>query len=296
MKRKNRYLYRSRRDDDRVRRDYIGCVADPAVALLARRRRLNSIMRREQLKRRSREDEQLRCDEPVLQRLSDSIGYWPLLDAAVAKMSPEQRRQLLLCRSDDDDRGPLLLESMEMIPTQREFQSLCKAAEEGDPAAIEQLNGVLRQVPEVVAGLTDLVSAGRRLVIEYLANDSVVANMAFNQKIGHQIDLLIQDNADDPLGRLFAEVVAVAYLDALRSSLGSTRHLSSQRASKQWSGASNRSATRFDRIASAYRKHQQRWLSTNPAVPARPADVAAMVTNNPNDLDSPTSINQGTQS
>ncbi len=287
LPRKDRYHYRSWRDDEgRVRRDYLGKTSDPAVSLLARTYRLDTIIQHQQLKRCRREHEELCRDEGVFVRLSASSRYWPLLDAAYEQMTPEHRR-LLFAACDCLDEGYLLIESPEMAPTEREFRSLCQAADAGDPAAAAQLAAVLDQVPDVVAGMTDLLAAARRIVVDFIADGSQVVAEATNRTIDSHMRLLVDETCDDPLGKMYAEIVAVAWLDAMRCAVGSARGSSSQRASTFWSGAASRSATRFARIASGYRKHVDRWCnnekSPSSAVPAAAADAADNVTQQPID-------------
>ena len=159
-----KYLYRTRRIGDRVRRTHLGKTSDRWVEMIGRLRAFCRNSRKAWLTQRRGEMEQSRAGETVTKRLARLVDYWPVLNVCSELLGPFD-----LPESQQSPKSPFMsteTEPFDMLPKRNELSRLIRSADAGDSEAQNQLSALLKQFPQIVADMASFVEIAKRTVVD----------------------------------------------------------------------------------------------------------------------------------
>lgn len=244
----NRYLTRTVRQDGRHQRVYLGAVSCRFAQIAHRRRRLVGATTAFGRSQRRREIAAHKCDEPTLIELVGRIKFWKTLRKLRAmKMETTQ--------STWTAEPPRL-------PSLQRFNLVCRRAEAGDSVAKLELHQWLRDYPVWLNEVTDLLAIAQDQVIDALAGDDSATKVLLRERLKSDASEIDKLRGDDPLMRIFAEIVVLASLDAKRCQVMALRKDGELVSRKYWASAADRAMKRFERLVPAFQKAMRYAVDT----------------------------------
>jgi hypothetical protein len=140
------------------------------------------------------------------------------------------------------------------------LQRVSALAAAGDQMASQQMDCWCRDFPELLEAATDLTGLVRQQVIEFLSGDSPVTAELIKRKLDDATSSLTAELLPDPLAKLMAEAVTVAWYDFMRCQLASQRIIGDAKSAKYWDRACDNSQRRWLSISTAFEQFRESQL------------------------------------
>ena len=258
------YKYKSVRHGGKVKKLYVGSMANPDVELLHRTQELQKAASAAASAAREAEFRQIANVEIYLGALGKLVAKWK----SVYRAWWFARVDLPANQPNRTADGPQVIELigryLGMLPNQRTFRSWCRRAEGGDAAAVEQLESLLAATPDFVQQAVDLLAIAKQGFIEGIAADSQMTRGAVALKIDAKEKELGGRNCEGPLVQLLAGTTVVFWMDVTRCQAALSRSGISQKERKAWSDMADRASKRYVHAADALRRCREAVADGNP--------------------------------
>lgn len=200
-----RYYYQARRRDGRVTKQYVGALADPVVALLAREDRLTKaeLLAHKEVRNTERNEY-----EAVNVRLSASQKQLRRMLHKWRQSRAHQGGRRILkntttSRAGRDQRQPL---------TRDEFEELVKQAESGDAEALAEIRTLMQSNPATWLPFGDLTEHVKRIFLSLMVHGNVVARESLNLQLEELTQSLLQGQVS-PVRKLVIDQIVLCWLD-----------------------------------------------------------------------------------
>ena len=145
--------------------------------------------------------------------------------------------------------------------TPARFNRLRVAAQNGDPAAKQELDMQSRKHREAIAASLDLIEIAKAVVIDGLAESNDSLREILRAKIQHQLIELDIDQCQNALERLLCEVCAVTSMNAIKNQMLCLQETGNQGTAKfrlAIAASSNRQQAIAAKSLADYRRKQGR--------------------------------------
>lgn len=245
------YVTRTYRVANGIRKAHLGTTGDPNARYLFRRYRLWKAEQRMAFENATQEIE--RGDEinPLMRVLDQSRKYWSVLQ----KFFLPQTFEEMIVPDEPPDVAKLSIE-LEKLPAPKRMNELCRLADEGSESARRIVNRLFRQADGLSRSLFNVTKVARELVESELAGDSYAVRKAIKEQMDERIAELTHCKTTDsnPLREMYCEMLAVAWLDSLKSTLAASRGSTTASLQKKLDSQADRACRRYSRLASAFSK------------------------------------------
>lgn len=144
--------------------------------------------------------------------------------------------------------------SLQSLPAKRAFHRLCQDADAGLPDAVAQLRKLIDQTPDLLDSMSNMVSVVRDSALRLIMEDNILYREALEAKIREMQESIKSEHKDDPIRGMAAEILAVAYLDAMRCSLLAAKDHEKHSDEVHYQRLADRSLRRFERMHVHYEK------------------------------------------
>ena len=196
-----RYLYRAKREGNRVRKEYIGACSDPVVALMARKDRLRKAETQARREAVAREQDWYAAVDALLQQ------YGAQMDATLAAWMDTRGYR----RSRSGDWQPIIRRRKTAMD-KGDFLALVKRAEQGTEEAAEEIRELMENDIDTWRPFGDLSHHVKQLFLDQVAAENVLVRESLKLRLDRlKADLLAKDNS--PIRELLVDQVILCWLD-----------------------------------------------------------------------------------
>lgn len=239
----NKYLARTFRQGGKLHRRYIGKATDPVAQLLFDDEELAKAH-----EAAYQADCQLEKDNDIAaSKTLDSLCQWSSNWKVITQLKEMQMRS-----------KPTEVTATERVcPGLHAFNETCRRANEGDPDAQRQIDIWIAETPQILSDATDMIETARDYLIQFAGSASAESSAIWETKIDSDVSAILEEAGDDPFSRMCAEVVALAKMDVMRSSMMPYLAGGDMKRSSYWGTAVGRSQKRWIKISKAFRQHQK---------------------------------------
>ncbi|WP_413431931.1 hypothetical protein [Crateriforma spongiae] len=140
------------------------------------------------------------------------------------------------------------------FPGLQRFNRVCRRANAGDVSAQAQLDHWLDDFPGLLSDATDFVAVAQAELIDFLSGGSEETKALLRARIDRQSTELQGMTRDDPLLKLYADVIMLAFFDLLRCSTAAARRIDTVKTATYWDRAAERAQKRWRQVSDAFRK------------------------------------------
>lgn len=239
------YVTETLRVGDKVVKKHLGSADKPALAFLHRSSRLQATTKRGLREQVARWRKGSTSIELAMNRLVDYVEHHKTLAAAISfsgRQNPKMQHQP---QSQTDEQQ--VQQDFETLPSAEEFDAICKRAELGDPDSIARVEYIVHRSPQLVDAICDLIELARKLVIADASGNSVLMAMGLHKRMRDNIEQLKQQQPDDLVHAMKAELVVLSHLDAMRCALQACKRYDSHSDAEHAQKLAERSLKRFQR-------------------------------------------------
>lgn len=245
----NKYVTRTSRRDGRLQKRYIGKATDPVVQLFLESERLAHA---DELAYREACDREQEIDIAASKSL-DWLCQW----------SSRWKVILLLREREMHSKPTVTTASGQKPPGLHKFTSTCRLAEKGDDDAQRQVDAWIAETSEILNDATDIMAIARDHLMRFVGSASAEDSLLWQKRIDMDISAILREAGDDPLTRMYAEVVVLAMLDVMRSSLMPYLAGGDMKRSTYWGKAMDHAQRRWTKITKAFQQYLKH-LKKNP--------------------------------
>lgn len=248
----NLYLYETRRIDGKVVQQYLGEANTPSLVFLRRTDDLHQGMRkrnREEVRRTVRDsdaiEEVLRVIDLYLRRIPTIRNMSDLKFKQPVKQSTTKRSGSSFDPSD-------MAVVVKRIPVEKAFRRLHRAAKGGDADAAKKLAKAVATSEDLLASFSDFVAMARWMVLQQFAQADSVVRQSMEAKFESFQSLLQKSTPDDPALEMMAEILVVAYMDAMRCALLAAHRYDNKSDAVHFQRLADRSAARYAKLQETF--------------------------------------------
>jgi hypothetical protein len=140
------------------------------------------------------------------------------------------------------------------LPARKDFRRLSKAADQGDKMAAKKLDEACSASKKLMESFSDFVSMAKWMVAKQFSQGNMMQVKSIQAKAEQQEADLAKRAGDDPLLKMHAEIVVVAYIDAMRCALLAAHQYDFKTEAEHFQRLADRSAKRFTKISGDFAK------------------------------------------
>lgn len=245
------YVTRTIREGDKVRKIHLGNLADPSIQYIFRSYRLK------------KQEKQIAAELVVeaIDRTCEISPLMGLLEAStkhlptLTRFSNPKTLQGIVMPDEPPDIANLRIE-LEKLPVPKRVNELCRLADDGDADAQRMINRLFWQVDGLSRSLFNVVTLAKDQIRRDLAGDSYVTQKAIEEQMNETVEVLFENSCakKTPLRRMYCEILAVAWLDALRCTLSLSRGDANASMQKKLETNADRACRRFSKLSAVFSK------------------------------------------
>lgn len=247
------YVTRTTRMGTKIVKRHVGTLTDPAADFVFRTNRLTKATRQADIKHLDHQRGQDKLIERTMDLLVSFSRCWHVLYLLAVDEPPAGTIPM----NRDTGNSQRLSNSLGQLPDTNAFKRLCRAADRGDSHAQAALDDLVAESDVILQEVFSPTGTARRLVTDSLAGESYFLRQVIDQRLSEVISHFETTNKD-PLTRMYAEVTAIAWLDACRCSVAAVRETRRRADGKYEQSLADRACRRFQRIAAAMERHRER--------------------------------------
>ncbi len=246
-----KYLTKTIREGSDIKKIHIGPLSNPAVALTHRRMRL--------LAAETQAAREAAAQEIKMDRLIDR--QFQLLHAFGARLRSFRK----LTTRNSNQRVPVLgitpdlnqlKRELDQLPKSRVLARLVREANAGCVNSRKLLDEIRKRSCDLVDSVTDLVALTKDSVLNTLSKDDYLLRTSFEQRVDRAIAQIKAGSLDEPLAVMTSELVAIAWLDAVRCAANAAMDHATKSDAKYWEDRSDRAQRRFSRLVNQLPKRK----------------------------------------
>lgn len=213
------YVHKSIRQSGRVRRTYVGSLADPVVYALVKSERLGKAVREAEDQIADRE----------LKVVETAYGCLKLVQASNNQMVRSLRKRWKRTQNARVRRDSMLRPTV----TREMYEDLVAEAAEGDEAALTELRKLLQENPKLQNVLGDLNRHVQDHLIDLAASRVIDVRWALVQSVKEKREELLRGGDSLPEQMLVDQVLATM-LDAAVCQLGFSQSHATEAVTRRW--------------------------------------------------------------
>ena len=249
--RKHTYVIEKRRIDGKSVQTHLGSYSEPSLRLLYRTSRLHGEIRkliREEIRRtrskcRDIEDAMLKLDFvasriPALREIRD-LGLLPSV-----RVSPPPANLAFAYMKRFAAKVPLI----------NIFRRLSRAAKRGDADAAKQIEEACSASSRLLRSMSDGVAIIKWMVINQFSHGDVAIQRSLEIRADELEASLKRQANHDPLHEMTAEMIVVAYMDAMRCALLAAHRYETKSDAEHFQRLAERSASRFQQLLQTFQE------------------------------------------
>ncbi|MCM2371901.1 hypothetical protein [Aporhodopirellula aestuarii] len=235
------YVVLARRLNGKRQKRYIGKASDPVVQLFVEEERLakaNELAHREACCRERDNDIAANIS---LEWLSEWSTNWKVI------------RQMGELEMHSQSTAPPKADKK--MPGLHKFKEVCRLAESGDVDARAQLDSWIAAQPEILREATDMIAVSREHLLQFVGSASPENVALWRCRLDADTTEILGSAENDPLSRMYAEVVVIAWMDLMRCWIMPSVTGQDEKRSAYWGSAVERAHGRWTKIYQAWTQH-----------------------------------------
>jgi hypothetical protein len=252
------YVNETRRINGKVVQSYLGTHDEPSLRLLWRTSRLYAAMRqqhREEIRR-------IRTDCIEIESAMDLVMHFaervPTM-ATIMKSNPQVPRRKRPGQTPmSEQRLNDLRRDVRNIPVIMAFSRLTRKAQKGDQQAAQAIHNACEASPQLTESFADFLPLAKWMVARQFSQNNGLYEQTLVAKVETLDAELKKSVGDDPLLELHAEIVVVAYLDAMRCALHAANRYDNKSDAEHFQRLASRSAKRYEQVHRSFLTARER--------------------------------------
>ena len=242
------YVTKVKRVDGQLQKRYIGRSADPVIHLLTADHQLALADRRARRKKHQTEIELDKKLAETFVRVEAWSANWKVIHRLTLLPQPKVMK------------NPKADVRSSKLPALHRFLETCRLVNGGDQDAIRQLNSWLAEIPGHLSEATDLLAIAESQLIKLLSPTGSPETEALVRRNIAQTSADLQSLVKgDPLAKMHADAVAIAWLDFMRCQLAAIGAYEDTKTANYWNAAADRALRRWGRVEEAFGEYRKHW-------------------------------------